>query len=449
MGLDVLKKIKKPIFYVTNDPSRGVGLESIVSNYHVVCLDDHPLVELMQKRGVSVFCLEKEMGRKNLMFRSSAEILGHPQVLSFIKEKSKGQIPNIIFFKPQKKLEIIAQKNNFKLIGNSSLLNKVFEDKINFHKIASRENLPILPAEIDFLRNLDFNTCLGKFGLPFVIQFGFGWAGNSTFFISDEKHFSEIQKKFGRIKIKVNRFIKGITVLNNALVLPEEILQSPPAVQIESNPFLTSMPGGTGGRQWPAGLPDDQRYQIKQITEHVGELMRKSGYLGYFGLDFLIDGQSNDVFLSENNARLTASASFYTLLELKNGQIPLLAYHLIVFLDQNLLKNFNPKEKTNKVSGSEIVGRNIFSNPIKIAQSLPAGVYDKDMRYKRESYFLDGVKKGEFWLNAAGEGRIVNPEIEMFKINTLEKVCDSKGELSDCFANTVKKVRSKIKIKNA
>lgn len=449
MRLDVLKKIKRPIFYVTNDPSRGVGLENILPNYHILCLDDHPLVEIMQKNGVSVFCLEKQLGKKNLLRRSSSEILGHPLVLSFIKEKSKGQTPNIIFFKPQKKIEIIAQKNNFKLIGNSSLINKVFEDKINFYKIVSQENLPLLSAEIAILRNLDFNLCLKKFGSPFVIQFGFGWAGSSTFFIDNKKHFFEIQKKFGQIKVKVSRFIKGITVLNNAVVLPNEILQSPPAVQIKSISSLTAMPGGTGGRQWPAGLPDDQIYQIKQITEHVGELMRKRGYLGFFGLDFLIDGQSNEVFLSENNARLTASASFYTQLELKNNQIPLLVCHLSAFLDQNLLKDLPPQKETNKISGSEIIGRSIFPRPIKITQSLLTGVYNKDLRYKRESYFLDDAKEGEFWLNAAGEGRIVNPEIEMFKINTFDKVCDSKGELNNFFASIVKKICSKIKIKNA
>ena len=449
MEVDGLKKINQPVFYVTNDPGRAFGLENILPNYHIVCLDDHPLIELMQKKGVSIFCLEKQLRRKNLILRSSSAILDHPLVLAFIKEKSQGKTPNIIFFKPQKKIEIIAQKNNFKLIGNTSLINRVFEDKINFYKLFSRENLPFLPAEIKILKNLDFNHCLKKFGSPFVIQFGFGWAGNSTFFIDNEKHFSEIQKRFGRIRIKVSRFVKGITVLNNAVDLPKEILQSPPAVQIKSILGLTAMPGGTGGRQWPAGLPDDQIYQIKQITDRVGELMRKSRYLGFFGLDFLIDGQTNEIFLTENNARLTASTSFYTQLQLKNNQIPLLAYHLLAFMDQNLLKDLNDQKITDKISGSEIVGRNIFPGPVKITQSLLTGEYDKDMCYKRPGYCLDEVGEDGFWLNAAGEGRIVNPEIEMFKINTFEKVCDSKGELNDSFAKIVKKIRTKIKTENA
>ncbi len=50
-------------------------------------------------------------------------------VLSFIKEKAKGERPNILFFKPQSKIEIIAEKNGFNLIGNLFSLNRLFEDK--------------------------------------------------------------------------------------------------------------------------------------------------------------------------------------------------------------------------------------------------------------------------------------------------------------------------------
>jgi len=449
MELDALKKLTQPVFYVTNDPSRGVGLEKILPNYHVVCLDYHPIVELMEKSGVSVFCLEKKLERKNLLERSSSEILGHPLVLSFIKEKAGNQTPNIIFFKPQKKIELIAQKNNFKLIGNTTLLNKTFEDKIGFYNIGVLENLPLLPAEIEIFKKLDFNLCAKKFGLPFVIQFGFGWAGNSTFFIDNKEQFLEIQKKFALIKVKISRYVKGITVLNNAVVLPNEIIQSPPAIQVKSAPDLTTLVGGTGGRQWPVELQDDQRSQIKQITKHVGELMRKCGYLGFFGLDFLIEDESNEVYLSENNARLTASSSFYTQLEIKNSQFPLLAYHLLAFLDQNLLKKLSFERKTVEISGSEIVGRNIYPNPVKIIKSLPAGIYDKNFNLKKETYLFDQVDQDSFWLNTVGKDRIVNPEIEMFKINTSDKVCDPSGELNDFYSKLIKIVSSKIQVENA
>lgn len=448
MEFDALRKINQPVFYVTNDPGRGLGLENLLPNYHIVCLDDHPLVELMQKQNVSVFCLEKELKRKNLILRSSSEILSHPLVLSFIKEKAKGQTPWVLFFKPQKKTEITAQKHNIKLLGNSSLLNKFFEDKINFFNIANENKLPVLPAVITGLKSVDFTFCAEKFGLPFVIQFGFGWAGNSTFFINDKSQLIELQKKYGAIRVKINRFVKGLTVLNNAVVLPKVILQSPPAVQIKPSLNLTSMLGGTGGRQWPAGLPDDQIYQIKQITEQVGELMRKSGYLGFFGLDFLIDTQTGEVFLSENNARLTASASFYTQLEVKNGQIPLLVYHLAAFLGEELIGNLPQNQMENAIAGSEIIGRNIFSRPIKIIQSLPTGIYAENLCLKKESYSLNKTERHEFWLNTAGEGRIVNPEIEMLKINTYEKVCDTDGNLTDFFSGIIKKIQSLMKIKN-
>ncbi len=176
--------------------------------------------------------------------------------------------------------------------------------------------------------------------------------------------------------------------------------------------------------------------------------MREKGYLGFFGLDFLIDKQTKEVFLSENNARLTASTSFYTQLELKSEQIPLLAYHLLAFSNQNLLKGLPDRQRVNKIEGGEIIARNIFSQPIEVIKSLSTGIYDKDFSLENESYCLNDADKDDFWLNVAGEGRIVNPEIEMIKINTYGKVCDSKGDLNKVFGNIVKKAQSQIKVKN-
>ena len=112
----ILNTVTDPIFYVTNDVSRGLGMETLLPNYHLICLDDHPVIDILEKKKVSVFCLERLLGRKNILRRSSGTILDHPLAREFIKEKSKGVTPKILFFKPQKKIELIAQKNGFFLL---------------------------------------------------------------------------------------------------------------------------------------------------------------------------------------------------------------------------------------------------------------------------------------------------------------------------------------------
>jgi hypothetical protein len=271
-----------------------------------------------------------------------------------------------------------------------------------------------------------------------VIQFGHGWAGNSTFFINDEKELKTLKQSYGKIKVKITRYVSGITVLNIAVVLPKSILQSPAAVQIKSRLDLTRMKGGTGGRQWPVDLTGEQEKTIKEITQKTGEIMRTFGYKGFFGLDFLIDQKTNRVYLSENNARLTASSSFYTHLELGSNQFPLLGYHLLCFVEPKLLENIFSDDRK-EVFGSEIIGRNTNFFPVRVVKNLLPGIYDFRLNLKKESDWLNSEKE-DFWLTTAEENRLVNPEIEIFKINSFEKVADNQGNLTEKFDLVVKKI---------
>lgn len=444
MNLDVLKNLNEPIFYVTNDVGKGIGLENVLPDYHIICLDDHPLVDILQKRGVSVYCLERTLGSKNIIFRSSGVILDHPAVLSFIKEKAKLVKPNILFFKPQKKIEIIAKRENFNLLGNSTEIGRSFEDKIEFFKLCQKEGLPVPGGEITTISASNFGALVKKYGEVLVVQFGRGWAGNSTFFVSTEKDWLNLKKRFGQIPVKTGSFINGRTILNNAVIFANDTLISEPALQIKANKFLISTQAGTGGRQWPAGLDSGQKEKIKQITLKVADLMRNQGYRGFFGLDFLVEKETGEIFLSENNARLTASVPFFTKLELRAKAFPLLGYHLLSFLiwGKTGQIDFEPA----LISGGEIVARNTLETRAKVGGCLATGIYSKEFDFKRESPFLDSEESGDFWLETVARGRVVNPEIEIAKINTNSPVCDSSGNLKKDYLEIAGKIKEKLKL---
>lgn len=443
MDLEILKKRTEPIFFVTNDVSRAIGLENILPNYHIICLDDHPLVDLLQKAGVSVFCLEKELSEKNVLKRSSGLILEHPLTLAFIKKKSLNQTPNILFFKPQKKIEILAQKYGFNLIGNSSKLNGCFEDKLNFFRLFGKE-LPLPPTQIVKLSELNFYEFSQKYGLPLVIQFGYGWAGSSTFFVSSSADFEKIKKDYPNIEVKAGKYIKGCTVLNNAVVWPGKVLQSGPALQINADKLLTANPGGTGGRQWPAKISIAQKESIRKITEKIGNFMDKAGYRGFFGLDFLIEKDTEKVWVSENNARLTASSSFYTKLELSRGCFPLLGFHLLSFLQPQI--DIANTGDVFEIMGCEVVAKNTEKYPVKVNANLKVGVFDKKINFKKAAYFFDKLNKDEFWMTCANYGREVNPEIELIRINSLTEMCNDDGKLKDGTMEILQKVLRSLKL---
>lgn len=446
-NLNLLKDISEPIFYVANDVVKGIGLEDLLPNYHIICLDDHPLVDYLLKQGTKVFCLERELKQRNTIFRSTSRIIDHPLAIEYIKKESRGEVANILFFKPSAKIDFICQKYGFKKLGNSAELNRQFEDKVLFYEKCLKEGISLPEGELGRLGELEiFGNLVKKYGLPLVIQFGRGWAGSTTFFVKSEKELIKLQDKFKGKKVKITKFIEGKTVLNNACIFGDNVLASPPAVQISAIGGLTSLPAATCGRQWPAGIEKSQEDQIIRITEKVGRMMVDSGYQGYFGLDFIIEETTRKVFLSENNARLTASVPFFTKMEIEANVFPLLAYHLFGFLDKG---KFPDNYSFAGLEASEIVLRNDFKLQKKIGNSLQPGVYKlmtEKYVFSRPEYYAKNLNNEEFWLFTASQGRIVNPEIEISKADFKQKILDDRGNLNFRIFKVIKKIKEDLKL---
>lgn len=439
--------INEPIFFVTNDAGRAIGLQKLLPNYHIVCLDDSPLVNYLIKGGVSIFCLEKELNKKNIFNRNSGVLLDHPLVQSFIEEKSKGKIPNILFFKPQRKIEEIAKKNNFKLIGNSVELNRIFEDKISFYELCIKNGIPVPPGEICDLNLIEYDYLNEKYRDGFVVQSGHGWAGNSTYFIKNKTEFLILKGELGSRKVKITAYIEGDTYLNNSIILNGKVITGSYAVQIKSNNKLTNYWGGTGGRQWFGKNTDNEKQnKIVKLTQKVSEIMMDKGYLGFFGLDFLYDRKNGEIYMTENNARLTASVSFFTQLEMKNNISPLLLGHIMAFLNRGEL--FSSQTGPQSIQGGEITIKNTHGSTVEITQTLETGIYDTNLNLLKNGYEIENDSdNGNLWITAAGSGRKVNPEIEIARINTAGLVCDEKGNLTEEYLQIVDKIYATVKFK--
>ena len=151
-------------------------------------------------------------------------------------------------------------------------------------------------------------------------------------------------------------------------------------------------------------------------------------------IDFLIERSSGKVYISENNARLTASVPFYTKLEIQGGRMPLLAYHILGFLEEK--RGEIAKWSGGQIAeyeGSEVIVRNDSKESVLVKKDFRPGIYGiKTGRLElvRKAYDVKGIKaKGEFFLTAASKGRIVNPEMELARLNTLTSALNGKGRL--------------------
>jgi hypothetical protein len=290
-------------------------------------------------------------------FTNSGQLLECPIVTDYIKKYSTIQ-PNILYFKPSAKLDFLVRKLGYNNLSNSTALNDIYENKISFYQLINiLEPDHVIPSQIGILKSFEFNSLQHSLGLSFVVQFGKGWAGKTTYFINNLKDFIALQNKFPSTRVRISKKIVGFTVLNNVCIYRENVLISPPAVQISNIPILSDREGMTCGRQWPVSyLTADQIETIRVITSKLGSYMSKKGYKGYFGIDFIIESTSGKVYLSELNARFTASCPFYTRLERDAGLTPLFIYHISDFLKIEISSSYNQLNKS--IVGSQLIIRN-------------------------------------------------------------------------------------------
>lgn len=416
------------IFFVTPDIKRGLGFAAVLPKYHVICTDFDPLIPVLRRQGAKIFCLEEEGTVDTGGIRNSGKLLAIPQVLGYIKNNSKN-IPRIMYFKPSLKLDSLIKQYGFIPIGNNAELNEFFEDKISLYNFAQINfTKHAVPAVAGVLGNLNFSELNKQFGLPLVVQFGHGWAGKTTFMVNEEKEFLTLTAKFPHTRIKVGKFISGFTVLNNCCIYGGKILVSSPAIQIDGIAELGGKPGATCGRQWPAKFIDgDQTKVIKTISQAVGALMGKSGFKGFFGIDFLVEEKTGKVYLSEVNARMTASSAFFTCIEIGAGVVPFLAYHLAAFTKKSLPARI---EDDIKLTASQIIIRKSFKP---VAGDKLFGVFSYENQkaiFIKEEYYPQNLKEDEFiFMGRKTEGR--NTDNEFARIETTSEVLDKPKRLKN------------------
>lgn len=383
------------IFFVTPDVKRGLGFTGILSQYHIICTDLDPIIPALRIQGAKIFCLEEEGSVDVSEMRNSGKLLENLRVLEYIKNNSKGA-PKVMYFKPSLKIDSLVKLHGFTPIGNNTALNELFEDKVSFAQIA-KNIFPdyLLPSISGILGELNYPDLYGKLSSPLVLQFGHGWAGKTTFFINGEEEFEILSQKFPYTKVKISKFIEGFTVLNNCCLYQGQIYISSPAVQIDGIEELGSKPGATCGRQWPAKfITNAQVSQIEVISRNLGKLMNEKGFRGFLGIDFLIEEKTGKIYLSEVNARMTASAAFYTLLEIGSGSIPLLAYHMAEFLGKSIKDKF---EENNNLVGSQVIMRS--GRSLTNVDSHLFGVFKYEnnrTKFIRDEYYPNKLRDGEY-----------------------------------------------------
>lgn len=424
-----------PIFFIAPNPNRAIGLEKEIKDYKIICSQKSDIIDYLKKEKVSVLCLDDES------IKNSGKILQNKKVLNYIKRKSKNRKANIITFKPSPKLQKICDENKFRYLGNDWKLNRKLEDKVEFVNIMNKLKIPNAQSKIAIVEDSDKFRKIFNLEEKYVVQLPRGFSGNSTFLVDSRNSFKKIIEKYKGRKVKIARYLKGETYTINGCVGKFGIAVSQPIFQITGLTAYNKNSLGASGNDYARGgeLGSEQKKKIFDYTKKIGKYMRKSGYKGIFGIDFIVSYSgraeaklpigslaSEDINLIEINPRLIASIPVFTKLQNQNNQIPFLFLHLAEFLNINykpeLLFDYISFAEWNKqkaFSFSQLILRNTEKHPVKIIKSMSSGIYELKggkLIFKKKIYYAQNMKENEFLIQAAEKGSLISPDMEYANI---------------------------------
>ncbi len=412
-----LKNFANPVVGVSVQAFGRIGLEDVFPSFSIACLKYSEELEKMRRDNIPVFCLEELLEGKLEGKRNTTTVLKNKFSQKFLKENTPGsQKPILVLYRSSREVERLAKKFKWILAVNKQALYKKLENKIFFKNLIELLDIRKIPAEVKPLGRLVYKKLTLKYPEGFVIQIPSSGGGKGTFFINSEKDFkncvTEIKKNTSLSslsKIIVTEFIQGYSPSITGCVTEAGILQLPPQIQLIDIKELCLHKKNNGtfcGHDWSEAkkIKKQTAREMYVITEKVGNFLKKEGFRGIFGVDFLVSEKDNSVFPIEINPRLLGTFPVSTLIQLKSKEIPLIAFHVLEFAGKRC--KIDP-EKINKSFSNNKEGGHFFIaspfSPYKISGALKAGVYKIDsgenLKFLRPGYKLNHLKnKKEFLL---------------------------------------------------
>jgi len=133
-------------------------------------------------------------------------------------------------------------------------------------------------------------------------------------------------------ELKLTRMIPGISLTVSACVGGDRTVVSAVSHQLVGLPELTAGWGTHCGNQLigPSDLPRPSYDNARDTARRVGEVLRRHGFRGMFGLDLLMDGERPLVV--EINPRFQTVVSLVQAAEAAAGLLPSLGLHVLACL---------------------------------------------------------------------------------------------------------------------
>ncbi len=412
-------RYETPTYFVSATPFNLQGMDEWVRDFTFI-----NLIDCFDGRHPAVF-VPPELPHEP--FESIEQInnylLRHPDVVDLIKRKApggRGSRGNVVFLFFDEETEEICRELNLKICFPSAKLRTRMDDKLVTTRIANNAGVKSVPNFMGAVNGWDHlrkQARRHRLGDQMVIQTAFGDSGQTTFFISSEKDYRKYADQIEAEKeVKVMKRVRCRGSALEACVTRHGTLVGPLMTELVGFKELTPYKGGWCGNEAVAdAFPQKIRDFTRRSAFKIGEELRRRRYRGYFELDFLLDLDTDDVYLGEMNPRITGASSMTNLASFAHADAPLFLFHLLEYssvpyeLDVQAL-NERWSHPSNIDSWSQLVIKHTGEDIERIGQAPPSGVWelgdDGSVRFVREQIHRRTVMRENraFWLRIANEG---------------------------------------------
>jgi hypothetical protein len=391
-----------PLFASLSGTVVGVGITAypriipsfFIHPYHIIARRKTGDIPLIRERA-KVFCLEEETGDP-LEAEDSFHLLSHPATRSFL---GTLQDPKYLYlYQSYPELEELAEEEGWTLLANAAGLRMRVAERDFFEDMAGKLPLNRVPggfSNLGKIHSLDYEDWARGAGPRFVVQLPEvrQGGGRGTFFIKSAEDYGKLRQRLERgvwrgktiRSIFVRSYIEGIPASLALCVTRHGILMSGLQRQLIDLPYCNGLEedGVFCGHTWGEGVwPEPVRQEAARQGRVIGEYLAGLGYKGILGVDFIITGAENRVHPIEINPRLTGAFPVLSQIQLKQGLIPLEAFHILEFLAVPYAIDV---EEVNALYGhSSQGGHLILFQPAgrkpKLSDGLEAGIYEQDPR---------------------------------------------------------------------
>ncbi|KEZ77993.1 biotin carboxylase [Salinisphaera hydrothermalis] len=355
-------------------------------------------------------------------------LLEHKAVADYVHSRGPGKALFLMF---DETTEQLARELDLEVCLPPASLRQHLDDKLVTTRIAEAAGIKCVPNVMGTVDSYEtLRRLSADLGDELVVQTAFGDSGHTTFMISDEEDWAEHADEIvGAGDVKIMKRIKPRGTAVEACVTRHGTIVAPIMTELVGFPELTPYEGGWCGNEiFANAFTPELRDQARDATLAMGECLKREGYRGYFELDFLIDRDTDELYLGEMNPRITGASSITNHAAFALSDMPLFMFHLLEWMgvDYTLdVDEINARwaDPVNIDCWGQLVIKHTVDSVGVITQAPPTGIWWMDgdgnvnfSRYDTHRYHVESEAEalfvriagiGDYWYEGADLGILV------------------------------------------